>query len=237
MGGLLEGCLSPRSACLDAFATEKRPTESTSESTTIDRLEDGLDHPVGVIFKSNENSRAGVANAGPGDSIIAVFSPESSMCLDIVESITFNEWLVSKLRPYAAKVIAYFSDPSNAAEAFLTMDMEFSTTNSLSKKEEGLEFSKSEDTDLFLAIGRGTVSVKATVVVDKSLYISSLTLNTGFLQDLYDFNYDGADPAFVRSASNVQAGYNTLGVGGRVYKSRVEFHATAVPIHYTFEKK
>lgn len=57
---------------------------------------------------------------------------------------------------------------------------------------------------------------------------------TGTVLDLYDFDYDGDLSAFVKSTALTQAGYNTLGTGGRVHKTRIELLDATVPIQYQF---
>jgi hypothetical protein len=56
--------------------------------------------------------------------------------------------------------------------------------------------------------------------VHRALYTVELVAVTGTVTDLYDFDYD--DGGDVRKAARVQAGYNTLGTGGRVYTSAVQ---------------
>jgi len=65
-------------------------------------------------------------------------------------------------------------------------------------------------------------------------------------QYIYDFDYDDQSGYagyagyagygdFVRKASRAQAGYNTIGTGGRVYKSNVQMSNSPHPILFQFQ--
>ena len=86
------------------------------------------------------------------------------------------------------------------------------------------------DWDLFLAIGKGTASLNVDLYVNRSFQVHKVVLS-GDVLDLYDFDYDASEfgsPQEAESAAEVQAGYNTLGVGGRVFKSRIEIRDRTV---------
>ena len=54
-------------------------------------------------------------------------------------------------------------------------------------------------------------------------YVNNVEIN-GFAEDLYDFDYGGLEvlgyPA--RRASEMQAGFPSLGTGGKVFKTNIE---------------
>lgn len=213
--------LFPRAkSCLRAFLDKSTPDGASAENTTIDRLEYGLDHPVGIIFKANSSSVGGLPHAGPGDSITAVFGAQSNMSRDVADSTTIHNWLHEKLDGKAAEVRAYFT--SHPDENYATFNFNFDTKNGQGE-EEGLIFYP--DTDLFLAIGKGTLDANIQIEVNRGLQVQDLIISANVF-DLYDFDYDakedGSSPEEVEWAADVQAGYNTLGEGGRVYKSRIE---------------
>jgi hypothetical protein len=217
------------SRLLKAFANGAVPQGATSENTTIDRLEPGLDHPVGILFNASQPSAAGLPKAGPGASITAVFAPGSSMSRDVAESTTLNNWFSAQLGQYAQEVHNYFLAHPN--EITYTMYVHFSTVNPQTNHDAGLGFDG--DVDLYLALNRVSVELDAEIEVHRSLQINTMTI-TGSVLDLYDFNYDGNESAFVKPAALTQAGYNTLGNGGRVHKSRIELLNATVPIQYQF---
>lgn len=60
--------------------------------------------------------------------------------------------------------------------------------------------------------------------MNRTLQVHEVVL-TGTVLDLYDFDYDATvygSPPEAKSAAEVQAGYNTLGIGGRVFKSKAQ---------------
>ena len=74
----------------------------------------------------------------------------------------------------------------------------------------------------------GTVSV---TVRRSDLAVTHISY-TGSFTDIYDFNYTGAYPS--EHGATVQAGFPTLGVGGRVFRDRVEFSRDTTNFNYDF---
>jgi hypothetical protein len=212
---------------LDAFSTGALPSEATSSlATTVDRLEPGLDHPVGILFDASQSSTAWgpplnnipLPHAGAGASIIAVFGPATQMASDVANSTAMNNWLQ-----------AHLSTPANAAtiKDFFETNPSANFGNFSFALSDTLDFNLTTDVDLWFAFGKVTVSVVAEVEVDRGYNVQSISV-TGAMNDLYDFNFDGPPSLLTHPAASVQAGYNTLGVGGRVFKSRVNMENTAV---------
>ena len=217
------------SKCLTGFLNQAVPNGATSEATTVDRLEYGLDHPVGILFKGNAASAGGLPKAGPGDSIKAVFAALSPMSNKVAESDTIALFVVGKISPQANQIIEaatqYFQ--LHPDEDLAPFDYQIDTKNAQGK-EQGINFSV--DWDLFLAIGKGTASLNVDLYVNRSFQVHEVVLS-GDVLDLYDFDYDASEfgsPQEAESAAEVQAGYNTLGVGGRVFKSRIEIRDRTV---------
>ena len=213
------------SELLMAFATQTVPSSaSSSGNTTVDRLEPGLDHSVGILFDASNCSNKGLPKAGPGTSIMANFDQTTRMSKDVANSVTMNNWLQDQLSLPASDnaVRQYFAQNPDVITGTLSLPvnggMDFQPGSS----------SGGGDIDLFLAFGKVNVNVTAVVTVDRSLAVIEIKL-TGDMTDLYDFNFDSdAAIPFVKDAANVQAGYNTLGIGGRVYKSTVHMQDTVL---------
>jgi len=212
---------------LNAFIAGTVPSEATSsEATTVDRLEPGLDHPVGILFDASQSSTAWgpplnntpLPHAGPGSSITAVFASTTRMSSDVTNSVTMNNWLQDQLSSPAncATIKDYFTAHPDENVA----DFDFTLSG-------WMDFASTTDADLAIAFGKVNVSVVAWAEVDRGYHVRSITL-TGSMNDLYDFNFDGFPTVLTHPASSVQAGYNTLGVGGRVFKSRVEMKTSVV---------
>jgi hypothetical protein len=146
------------------------------------------------------------------------------MSEDVANSTTMNNWLQDQLsqQTICDTVNQWFT--SHPQENSNTFSFDFSTIDQ-NGKDQGLNFAQSTDVDLFFAFGKVSVSVTAEVDVDRSRYVNSIDL-TGDMKDLYDFNFDGPEATLVQPAASVQAGYNTLGNGGRVFRSRVHMQNT-----------
>ena len=86
-----------------------------------------------------------------------------------------------------------------------------------------IEIKKVADPDLFLAFGNVSLSVAVEFLVHRSGLVEQATFTNGVLDDLFDFYHGGPDAPLAKPAARVQAGYNTLGEGGRVYRSKVHF--------------
>lgn len=211
--------LSQASRLLTAFLTEAPPTGATSQPAPIARDEQGLTHAVGVLFQPPGN---------PGVSLSAQFSPASQMTATLLESESLNNWVSDQFETKRQEVDQRFRGTTNAVETFI-----WQFTGDLS-------FSVISDPDLFFALGKTTIAVRVEVEVNRALYEVQATALTGSVMDLTDFDYDdGSGYAgygdFVRDGARVQAGYNTLGIGGRVFKNNVQMFNSPISVQFRFQ--
>jgi hypothetical protein len=142
----------------------------------------------------------------------------------VAASDTLAHFIVGKLAPQADQIrqeaTQYFQLHPDEILAPFNYQLD---TKSADGKEQGLAF-LAADADLLLAIGKGTASITVDLYVNRTLQVHEVVL-TGTVLDLYDFDYDATvvnSPPEAESAAEVQAGYNTLGVGGRVFKSKIQ---------------
>jgi len=211
--------LRQASRLMSAFLNEQTPTGASAVPVLIGRDEPGLTHSVGVLFAAPGN---------PGQSITATFAPVSEMTADVLDSTTLNNWLSDKFDQKRDEVTSRFQNSEEVIETF--------TWNF----ESDLSFSVASDPDLFFALGRTKINITVEVEVHRFLYTVESTRITGSITDLYDFDYDDQSGYagygdFVRKASRAQAGYNTIGTGGRVYKSNVQMSNSPHPILFQFQ--
>lgn len=211
--------LSQASRLMTAYLNEQPPTGATAVPVMIGRDEPGLTHSVGVLFAAPGN---------PGQSITATFAPASQMTADVLDSTTFNNWLSNQFENKRDEVASRFQNSEEIIERFT-----WTFAGDLS-------FSVASEPDLFFALGRTKVNVTVEVEVHRFLYTVESTRVTGSVTDLYDFDYDDRSGYagygdFVRDAARVQAGYNTIGTGGRVYKSDVQMSDSPHSIQFQFQ--
>lgn len=211
--------LSQASRLMSAYLNEQTPTGATAVPVMIGRDEPGLTHSVGVLFAAPGN---------PGPSITATFGPASQMTADVLDSTTFNNWLSDQFEQKRQDVASRFQNSEEIIETFVW------------NFKGDLSFSVASVPDLFFALGRTKVDVTVEVEVHRFLYTVESTSVTGSVTDLYDFDYDDRSGYagygdFVRDAARVQAGYNTIGTGGRVYKSDVQMSNSPHSIQFQFQ--
>jgi hypothetical protein len=190
---------------MTAFINAGTPVGATAVPITISRDEPGLTHAVGALFQPPGN---------PGPSIKAVFAAGSEMSQAVLDSNKLYYWLAGKFQAKREEVDQRFRNSENIVETF---NWHFDGGD--------FDFERSADADLGLALGKTKIgSVDVEVEVHRFLYTVESVKVTGTVSDLYDFDYDGAPqwPDWVRDAARVQAGYNTVGTGGRVYRSEVQ---------------
>ena len=101
------------------------------------------------------------------------------------------------------------------------------STVDASGKEKGLDFNFTTDIDLWFAFGKVNVTAVASVGVDRGFNVRDISI-TGNVNDLYDFNFDGSPAQLVKPAASVQAGFNTIGKAGQVFRSRVDMQDAAI---------
>ncbi len=106
-----------------------------------------------------------------------------------------------------------------------------------------IRFDKLENPDLYLAIHNASLSgmkvrfdMRHVEMSDgrRAVYAAYAYVD-GQLVDLYDFRYGPGGPdTFAPIAAAVQAGFQTLGVGGRVYAVEVNLNATRTGLNHYF---
>ena len=133
------------------------------------------------------------------------------------------QWLQDQLNLPSARnpVEQYFISNPNVNFATLNISLD-----------DSLSFS-SDDPDLLLAFGKVNMSTVVSIKVERGGDVTDLVLS-GDLTDLYDFNFDDPNSFslldfLVNPGASVQAGYNTLGNGGRVFKSQVHLQNVDFP--------
>lgn len=95
-----------------------------------------------------------------------------------------------------------------------------------------IEFNALDLELLNVAIHGAQVQATLQVTVRQAdLKVTNIAIS-GQLNDLYDFDYNAASPA--HEAAIVQAGYDTLGNAGHVYRVRVILDKTTYPFDYKF---
>ena len=132
------------------------------------------------------------------------------MASDVANSTTMKNWLQTKLSSSnnCAYVKQYFISHPNDDYAELSFDV---STVDASGKEKGLV----------------NVTAVASVGVDRGFNVRDISI-TGNVNDLYDFNFDGSPAQLVKPAASVQAGFNTIGKAGQVFRSRVDMQDAAI---------
>ncbi len=206
--GVLSNFVAPEgSRLLSAFLSNTVPTNAVSHDAVIKRLEPGLTHPVGVIF---------LPASEPGTSNRYSFDDSKPLAEAAAKSSALWRLLVEEFKKHIKEVQDALQDSDhNFVDFHWGLQV-------------GINFDKFQDTDLFFAIAHGVCDLDLFVTVDRSLTTSDIKL-TGSIKDIYDFDYDfpvinlGVKSYEVSKAAEVQAGFNSLGVGGRVFKTSCDY--------------
>ena len=205
---LLQNTLRNSARHLTAFCNGEVPTYAGSEPTTIKRNEPGLTHPVGVAFTPTSN---------PGVSFKATISKDHDLSIKLIESNALRSWLAGEFNSVAEGIRAdIIQERGNGNPAALL-------SYSIAAREKSLAFGII-DPDLLLCLGKVTFE-NPTIDFDVDMYgIVSDVKVSGLANDLYDFDHEGEEllayPA--RKASEVQAGFPSLGSGGKVFKTQID---------------
>lgn len=164
-----------------------------------------LHHKVGVAFSLD----------GTAQFPQYVFSPSSTVASKIRSSTALTAKLTAALPSYASTILSYFHNNSETSHTF----------SGIVFSDPGIFFNSS-DFDLGIAIGHAVMrntSFSVTVLKDSNsghLIVRNVVLDVGELIDIYDFNYP--DGGLAALAAEVQAGYPTLGSGGKVFSINVQ---------------
>ena len=197
---LLGQNLPVASALLNAFVHNVQPPGTTKSTFTLTlaELSGASDHPVGALWDANCEDTTAVKYTYPITSDLS-----KSTAKDFSSSVkgainpTINSWFKSH----------------NASTYSFSMPFSFVYTSS-----------ELFSPDLFFAFGHIKTQGTATGVARRTAfgywYFSSLHF-TGSFDDLFKAYFLGAFPS--RYAAVVQAGYPTLGSGGHVFDTHVEY--------------
>jgi len=207
----------------------------------ISRTETGLTHPVGIKFTPKAN---------PGDGKRWLYNETNVISLDFVKAQRFKTAIKDNILNNRHEEIAqYFADnPNEATGTFSWTWAEL--TGAIGHDCKAIigitnPFEPSpnvHDVDMWLALGKVKINATVTVDVDWDQREVTEVRFSGTVDDIYDFDYDdkGVNVPFVghvapSRASEVQAGYDTLGPGGGVFLHRLNYNnPTVVPLTFDF---
>jgi len=214
--------LTQSSRLLSAYVAGGKPAGNVTEiNVQITRkgcegadgkVELGITHPVGIAFTPKDN---------PGDSKEFVFPEDDLFTQKIALSNSMRGWMSGKLRGEEQDVRDRFREISDEFGFGGPVEVDF-----IWDFEGRMSFSPILDTDLFLALNKINLKVRAFVTVHRSGQVVSVSLH-GSARDIYDFNHDNSDDHYPITlsmrAAEMQAGHPTLGTGGRVFKVKTVF--------------
>ena len=224
--------LTDSSRHLIAFCNGEVPTYADSVQTVIKRNETGLTHPVGVSFTPTSN---------PGVSFKAIISKDHELSKNLIKSNALRSWLereFNTISDFIRQDIAA-ARQTGGTEQLLSYSISHVMRNeikvvalaggsthiarySTSPAIESLGFGVA-DPDLLLCLGKVTFeNLTIDFDVDMHGFVENVKVS-GLANDLYDFDHEGEEllgyPA--RTASKVQAGFPSLGNGGKVFKTQI----------------
>jgi hypothetical protein len=193
---------------LTAFCNGTVPAFAGSEPTTIARNEPGLSHPVGIAFTPTSN---------PGASFKAIITKDHNLSKILIASNAMSGWLATEFDGVGDQVRRDIVDARKAGGPEQMLHYSMSPANN------SMGFGV-DDPDLLVTLGKVKL-VDAVIVYDVDMfgYVSDVKIN-GYAEDLYDFDYGGGELLgyAARKASEVQAGFPSLGTGGKVFKTKID---------------
>jgi hypothetical protein len=205
---LVQGLYSDSVLHLTAFCNGTVPTYAGSEPTTIKRNEPGLTHPVGVAFTPTTN---------PGNSIKVLITKDHRLSKKLVESNALRSWLAGEFNSVADEVKADILDARKNGPPSQLLAYSFPA------KVTSIGFGVI-DADLLLCLGKVTLEKpNIDFNVDMFGHVGGVKIS-GLAIDLYDFDNAGQElltyPS--RTAAQLQAGFPSLGTGGKVFKTQID---------------
>ncbi|MCE0483293.1 MAG: hypothetical protein LV479_03530 [Methylacidiphilales bacterium] len=201
------------------------PLGANPSTFTLYSNDPNLKQPLGENWTQS-------GSAGSATAPFYTFNTSSTTSQAVQGSATFNYLLTSELAKLKPTVLAYFAANPTATQ-YTSPVIPFSDQEAFSAHETLGFFS-----DLNLAFGTVVFNGTYQVTVRQSdLTVTNLTYD-GTFNDLFNFYFYATDHVIPlnRPASEVQAGYPTLGSGGQVYESQVQFSGTdtSYSFIYTF---
>lgn len=178
---------------------------ATSVQASLGRLE--TIHPVGAKY---------IPASDQAETVELQFDTSTVLAQKIVGSGEFRSWFGARLREKENEVTAKFAtfgdDP-------YPVDFTFSWTFPASS----LAFAKLTSPDLFFSLHNVKLTqVSAQVTVHRSGQVQNVVLDVD-VEDVFDFDHDNTFDILELPmiAAEVQAGFPTLGLGGRVFRERI----------------
>jgi hypothetical protein len=196
---------------LDAFIGDTVPLGANSTSASITAA--ALTHPLGAEWTASCDAQTRHYTYAEGSTVS-----------DAVETTGAVEGgLRTNLDQHQTEVRDYFVQNPTVNEH--TFGPWIWATNNV-------EFGEIAHPSLHFAFGHVSIAGTVSVTVRRSdLEVTSIQY-AGSFDDIYDFAYNGAYPSI--HGTTVQAGFPTLGIGGRVFWTRVEFERQTSNFDYDF---
>ena len=202
------GTIGVGSQLLEAFIDDTIPPNVVNSTTTIASTE--LTHPIGVNWDASCSASTRLYTYVEGTDVSKDVAKDS-------HTITA---LQASLGQHQSEVQDFFTqNPTINEHTFGPWNWQ---TN-------GLDF---DGLALQLAFGHVNVAGTVSVTVRRSALAVTHISYAGSFTDVYDFNYVGAYPSV--HGATMQAGFPTLGNGGRVFRDRVEFLRDTTSFNYNF---
>ena len=196
---------------LDAFIDDAVPTGANSTLATITAA--ALTHPLGAQWTASCDAQTRRYTYAEGSSVS-----------DAVETTgTVEDGLRTNLDQHQAEVQDFFTqNPAVNEQTFGPWTWNI----------KNVKFGEIAHPSLHFAFGHVSIAGIVSVTVRRSdLKVTSIQY-TGSFDDIYDFAYDGAYPSV--HGATVQTGFPTLGTGGRVFWTRVEFERQTSNFNHDF---
>jgi hypothetical protein len=196
---------------LDAFIDDAVPPGANSTPATIAAA--ALTHPLGAQWTASCDAQTRRYTYAEGSGVS-----------DAVETTgTVEDGLRTNLDQHQAEVQNYFTQNPTVNEH---------TFGPWTWAINNVEFGEVAHLSLHFAFGHVSIAGTVSVTVRRSdLEVTSIQY-TGSFDDIYDFDYNGPPPSI--HGATVQAGFPTLGTGGRVFWTRVEFERQTSGFDYDF---
>ena len=202
------GTIGVGSQLLEAFIDDTIPPNVVNSATTIASTE--LTHPIGANWDASCSASTRLYTYVEGTDVSD----------DVEEDSHTITALQTSLGQHQSEVQDYFTQNPTVNEH---------TFGPWNWQANGLEF---DGLALQFAFGHVNIAGTVSVTVRRSDLAVTHISYTGSFTDVYDFNYVGAYPSV--HGATMQAGFPTLGNGGRVFRDRVEFSRDTTSFSYDF---
>ncbi len=196
------------SQLLEAFIDDVIPPYVGNTPTTITSGE--LTHPLGANWNVNCSAMTRLYTYVEG----------TDASTKVEEDDHTVDALKTSLNQHKTEVQNYFTQNTNVTEH---------TYGPWNWQAPNLQFN---EWALRFAFGHVTISGTVSVTVRRSDLEVTHIVYGGSFDDIYDFAYTGPYPS--EHGATVQAGFPTLGIGGRVFLDRVEFSRDTTDFDYAF---